>query len=269
MKRKALSLVLALAVGLLFSGCDGSAQPKEGSGAAAQEPSPVPEASPTLFHDLSTAEEDGFLITMGTLTGYNGPNSDIFIPEGVIDVVASLSKEGLHHDSGIRSAHFPSTIKNVGGMCFDECENLEFVEFLPGKDIVIAGAFDSCKNLTSVTLAEGIISITGFSKCGALAEIVFPEGVTEISGFNETGLTEVAFPESVTTINGFGSCELLADVTIENKDAVLDEQEYAGENGQPAGNWAFQNCPNLTIHAPAGGAVEAFAARHGIPFSPL
>lgn len=317
-RKRFFSLALALTLCLGLVGCDGSTQPTAAPGGSpsvqatpSPEPTATPESTPAPVHDLSTAEADGFVIEAGVLKDYTGPNSDVFIPEGIIVV------SGFFFKPGIRSLHIPSSAKevNTGG----GCENLETVEFAAGKELVVrndafssdkslttvlfAGdgpleiinhSFNNCENLTTVSFGEDrplkIINDC-FKDCGKLASITFPEGTTEISGFNRTGLTEVTFPKSVTAVSGFNLCEQLSSVTfaegvnqisgfancqqltsvtISNGDAEIGGSNYARDvDGQAATYFAFEDCPNLTIHAPAGGAVEDFAIQHNIPFSPL
>ena len=68
-------------------------------------------------------------------------------------------------------------------------------------------------------------------------------------------MQNVTLPESIMSIDhwAFAYCENLKDVTISNsKTSIMGT--------------AFSDCPNLTIHAPAGSYAEQYAKEHNIPF---
>ena len=104
----------------------------------------------------------------------------------------------------------------------------------------IAGfAFSDCKDLTSVTIPEGVTSIgnLAFYGCTGLTGIDIPEGVTSIewSTFSGcTALTGITLPNSVTSIEdyAFYGCTSLKEVTI-------------GTGIQDIGNKAFTKCESL------------------------
>lgn len=84
-----------------------------------------------------------------------------------------------------------------------------------------AQAFEYCKNLTSVTIPEGVTTIgsAAFQSCTGLISVTIPEGVTTIgrSAFYQcSGLTTVTIPKSVTEIDSyaFNYCSGLTKVII-------------------------------------------------------
>ncbi len=91
-----------------------------------------------------------------------------------------------------------------------------------GKDLP-HGAFTNCKNLTSITLKEGVTVIqkNTFDNCKKLTDVTLPDSLTRIEkeAFQDCeSLTRIVFPGSV---------------------------EYIG-------SWAFNRCINLkTVHIPA------------------
>ena len=68
---------------------------------------------------------------------------------------------------------------------------------------------------------------------GPGGDVVIPDGVTSIGGwaFFRNGLADISIPASVTNI----------------------------------GEKAFDGCPKLTIHAPAGSCAEQYAKENNIP----
>ena len=104
----------------------------------------------------------------------------------------------------------------------------------------IAGqAFNSCSNLTSVTIGNSVTSIgsSAFEDCTSLTSITIPDSVTSIGNYAFRGcisLTSVTIGNSVTSIGSstFTYCIGLTSVTIGNSVTSI-------------GNYAFEDCSNL------------------------
>ena len=124
-------------------------------------------------------------------------------------------------------------------------------------------AFNSCQNLTSVMLPEGLtrISPSAFSRCTSLTGITIPKSVTRIDGaaFQHcSSLTEMILPEGITEIAmlTFGHCKNLSDIVIPESvtkigDSALNQCEslksiVLPENLTEIGDYAFLNCYDLT-----------------------
>ena len=97
-------------------------------------------------------------------------------------------------------------------------------------------AFDSCTNLSSITLStNNITSIRPhtFSGCSELSSIVIPDGVTSIqlgAFFNCTKLTSITIPDSVTTIDpgAFKNCSSLTSITIPSSVTSIGSNVFDG-----------------------------------------
>ena len=101
-------------------------------------------------------------------------------------------------------------------------------------------AFNSCTNLTSVTIPNSVTTIgeSAFAWCKKLKSITIPNSVTSIgeSAFDGcTSLTSISIPNGVTTIgeNAFWECTNLTSITIPDSVTSIGEQ-------------AFCDCTNLT-----------------------
>ena len=106
-------------------------------------------------------------------------------------------------------------------------------------------AFDSCSNLSDVTLPTSlrIIGQCAFNDCTALGSIQLPEGLTTImeDAFNAAGLVSITFPSTLRELrNGaFMNCEKLQSLRLP-------------EGLTTIGDWAFYCNPNISsIYIPA------------------
>ena len=105
------------------------------------------------------------------------------------------------------------------------------------------GAFESCSNLTIITIPESVMSIGegAFHNCSSLTSITIPEGsqltsIVNHAFFDCSSLTSITIPESVTSIGewAFCRCSSLTTITIP-------------ENVTSIGNIAFAGCSSLTV----------------------
>ena len=106
-------------------------------------------------------------------------------------------------------------------------------------------AFDSCSNLSDVTLPTSlrIIGQCAFNDCTALRSIQLPEGLTTImeDAFNAAGLVSITFPSTLGELRdgAFMNCEKLQSLRLP-------------EGLTTMGNWAFYCNPNISsIYIPA------------------
>lgn len=108
-----------------------------------------------------------------------------------------------------------------GEQAFSDCSRLTDITVPQSVTYIGVKAFDSCTNLSSITLStNNITSIRPhtFSGCSELSSIVIPDGVTSIQSgafFNCTKLTSITIPGSVTSIgsNVFDGCTSLNDIS--------------------------------------------------------
>ncbi|MBE6838568.1 MAG: leucine-rich repeat domain-containing protein [Ruminococcus sp.] len=106
---------------------------------------------------------------------------------------------------------------------------------IKGRDVMEIGesAFFDCKNVTTVSLPDGIeeIEACAFKNCTALTTINIPDSVEQIDGYafsGCTGLTEITIPDSVTTIDGraFDGCD---NITITYRGQQYTAEEFNRE----------------------------------------
>lgn len=115
-------------------------------------------------------------------------------------------------------------------------ETLETVKIERGE--IGISAFNSCPNLTTVELGNGVTSVgdNAFSKCTALTSVNIGDGVTSIgkNAFNGcTALTNANIGSGAIGANAFQDCSRLANVTL-------------GDGVTSIGANAFLRCTALT-----------------------
>lgn len=95
-------------------------------------------------------------------------------------------------------------------------------------------AFSNCKNLTSVTIPDGVTSIgeDAFRNCTGLLSVIIPASVTSIGEcafIYCEALTSVTIPENVTNIESmtFYRCSKLESITIPESVTSIDGNAFA------------------------------------------
>jgi hypothetical protein len=149
-----------------------------------------------------------------------------------------------------KDVRIPPTIQNIkvtsiGGGAFQHSRNITSV-VIPSGVISIAdsgrlgGAFQNCPNLASVTIPNSVtmIGAKAFSECPSLASIVIPNSVTTIGdeAFNAcTGLARVTIGSGVASIKrrAFIGCTGLTSIIIPRNVTRIEAN-------------AFKDCTNLT-----------------------
>lgn len=147
-----------------------------------------------------------------------------------------------------------SMLETIGKNVFEGCEKLTSVEFkTESLKVLPEYAFKYCRELASVTLPEGLttISANAFNGLANLKTVNIPSTVTVIDtdAFYGTGITEIVIPEGVTKlemISGyyssgiFGNCAELTKVVLPTGLQII-------------GDSTFQGCKKLTsIELPLG-----------------
>ncbi len=128
---------------------------------------------------------------------------------------------------GLRSITLPKNLATLGTYAFAGCEHISGSVTIPaGITEVPDGVFQSCQNLTAVTLHDKITKIgeEAFSNTG-ITQITLPDSLTAIgeSAFSGTKLKSIVIPDSVTELGAYALsfCYDLKDVTLPKKLTVI------------------------------------------------
>ena len=114
--------------------------------------------------------------------------------------------------------------------------------------------------MQEVVLNEGLLYIgeDAFNMCFSLKTVVIPRSVKGIfiGAFHLCKNLKHIYILSETTMIDVKQAQTLAPCCIDRR----------GRNSGMSIDSAFDGCPYLTIHAPAGSYAEQYAKEHGIPF---
>ena len=151
-------------------------------------------------------------------------------------------------------------------------ETLETVKI--GKGEIGNSAFNSCPNLTTVELGNGVTSVgdNAFSKCTALTSVNIGDGVTSIgkNAFNGcTALTNANIGSGAIGESAFNGCTSLANVTLGNGVTSIGKNAFLrctaltsisiGSGVTSIESGAFNGCTALTNANIGSGAIGANA----------
>ena len=149
--------------------------------------------------------EKGSSLTYENGALYNGDGFLVYA-KGMTELPAlknGIDSYAFDGNTALKTAHIPAGVTDVRPYAFRNCTALEEVT-IPWSVESLSGVFSGCKNLSRVTLYEGLegVDMAAFSGCESLTEIRLPEGLLTIGyrAFEKTGLTAVYIPDSVIRI---------------------------------------------------------------------
>lgn len=201
--------------------------------------------------NTSTITEDGYYAVMGsTLYFYANGRYRTMIPKGGLKFVPDYSTaEGNVLIDGIEpygdtSLILPSvspngeTVTGIVSYAFLDCTSITSVVIPDSVKMIGRDAFAGCKALASVTIGNGIqsISLGAFSSCYSLDNLVIPDNVTSIGQSAFAGcysLSNVIIGSGVKTIEfgAFRDCASLSHIefngTIEQWSAITKDKTWA------------------------------------------
>lgn len=166
---------------------------------------------------------------------YSSQIQKVVIGDGVTSIGACA-----FCNCSVYSAEIPSTVTSIGNSAFRD-SSLISVNIPSSVKTISDSAFQGCKNLSSVTMAEGLemISQNAFCACTSLTSIALPASVGEVGSaafFDCQKMTEATFAPGSKQVrmgdNLFTRCYYLMRVTLPKS---IDR----------IGDGMFQNCGML------------------------
>ncbi|UOO37082.1 leucine-rich repeat domain-containing protein [Oscillospiraceae bacterium CM] len=195
----------------------------------------------------------------GTVLYYvPGSSTDFKIPKSVTE----LHGGAFFGCTELREITVPNTVKTIGARVFEACAGLKKLTLPKGLTAVSDFLCADCGSLTSVSLPSSVTAIgkAAFSGCASLKTMALPDGLTTIGDsafWGCTALQSLRLPAHVAAIgdNAFYGAGLKT-LTIESKTASF-------------GSVVFSESVGLTLRAPSGSTVEAYAEENGILFQKI
>lgn len=145
----------------------------------------------------------------------------------------------------IKQIALPDGLKNIGNKAFENCSDLESIEFPEGLERIGHWAFVSCKSLTHIELPDGLTTMgyRVFIWCSNLESTTIPKNWTTIEEsrwhgghiWEGTKITKIVVPEGVVKLPdyAFDGCSTLTDISLPSTLEVV-------------GTGAFVNCSSLS-----------------------
>ncbi len=198
----------------------------------------------------------------------------LIISESITSIGASAFSDCIN----LTNITIPFNVTTIDKSAFDGCLNITNANISTNvisaiskynlKSVIINGgtniadhSFDSCCNLTDVTILHGITRIgnSAFYRCNQLTNISIPESVISIGDnafYGCCSLTEFKIPNSVTTVGKsvFANCNNLKNITIGNGITKIEDFMFfycnfesisLPESVTKIGLSSFKYCTNL------------------------
>ena len=101
----------------------------------------------------------------------------VVIPEGVTTI-----GEKAFENSSVKEVVFSSTVKELGGYCFQNCDSLESVAFPESLTVIAGSAFNDCDGLKEIVIPDTVLEIKGwaFKECDGVEKISIGKNVQKI-----------------------------------------------------------------------------------------
>lgn len=293
MKKKVVSLMLALAMLLALAACGGGKDPAPEGNPSAGAPVEASAGLPNV--DLPDTDSAGDKVPVsykfedGTLTCSG--NGEI-VQEDWISVISNAlfeTDEDICKEA-VKKLVLEPGVEVIGDEVFKGCKNLTGVLDIPEGVLLIGkqafmdtglasitlpnsvmdygngedgGIFQNCKNLFKVSLPEYMNAIpkSMFLGCKGLTKLELPENLTAIGSkaFSGTGITELTLPASLQEWDShtLANMQNLTDLTVLCETTMENVADLLSKV-----LWDSHGNPrHITIHAASGSTTEGYIKR--------
>lgn len=221
------------------------------------------------FTDCRNLENINFpnsLLDIGSQNFKNTSIKNIVLPKKLKIITGQLFADC----NKLESVEIPDSVTYINDYAFAGCSNLSEVKLNKGLKYIEQAAFKNCTNLKNVSLPSTVLGVSwsAFENCSQLEEVKLNNKIYRISDFafkNCSSLKEIQIPDSIKSISSgaFSACANLEKIFIpKSVTYIADGSEFKGE-------FAFKDCPNLTIYGHENSVAEEIALKENINFVPF
>ena len=102
---------------------------------------------------------------------------ELYIEEGVEKIGYAA-----FNSCKLKLIKFPSSLRVIGMLAFNFCEEVEDIEFNDGLKVIQEGAFSQCKSLKRINIPSSLRTMgkEAFTGCTSVTEVVFPPGLRRV-----------------------------------------------------------------------------------------
>ncbi len=231
--------------------------------------------SVTIPNSVTSIGDDAFN-GCGSLESINIPGGVTYIGGGAFANCSSLTsivveEVNSHYDSrdncnaiinttnnmliaGCKNTVIPSSVTSIGDGAFNGCRNLTSITIPNSVTSIGDDAFNGCGSLASITIPSSVTSIgrNAFSLCLLLTSVTIGSSVTSIGGnafYYCTSLTSINIPSSVTSIGGgiTSDCVSLTSIVVEEGNPQYDSRDNCNAIIDKDENKLIAGCKNTVI----------------------
>ena len=171
-----------------------------------------------------TVSDKDFVIKNGVLIKYKGKRADVVIPNSV----KKIDSFAFSENKSLKSVVIPNSVKSIEGDlmeggAFASCTNLTSVTIAGSVTKIGHSAFVYCEKLSKLTLSEGLVTISrgAFNGCESLSIVKIPNSVKSIEAyaFCDTGISEITIPANVKNVEAcaFMTCDKLLEINVDTE----------------------------------------------------
>lgn len=237
---------------------------------------------------ISNKRTDGLKIEKNVVIGYDGEESEVFVPhvnednDGNRYEVTEIADRAFYGNLTVTAVRFPITLEKIGTEAFCECANLVSAEYPDGCNVkILSDAAFKQTGITSAEVSEKTVEIgeSCFENCADLVTVkgLGESAVTEIAQnafYGCSSIDTVVVPDTVTKINANAFAKAaVAKITFNDETKII----YIGDgafyecasfvgisaiNAEYVGQNAFYGCVAIEkITFVAGSATDVSGGR--------
>ena len=172
-----------------------------------------------------------------------GTNNSI-IPNSV-----KIIGNGAFYDCSINEITIPASVSKIEAYAFEDCKDMEKINFSEGLKIIEDEAFIGCSSLKEIKFPETLEEVgnDAFKECEKVNSIYIPKNLNDIDmvlAFEPGSLTKITVSEDNKTFDSRNNCNAIIE-TASNKLILGTSTSTIPDSVSVIGSEAFCNCSEL------------------------